>query len=151
MAQQGPSEPWRTRRTWLLVALVAAVLAVGVVIATQPRLGDVVAPSADCGQEGFRADGNPDQVRRCILAAHEQRTRAHSAHVRETIEGDPVTYRIRVHGRDDFDLSIDWTKDRFGANLGIKEYRCTGMRGGDGSAFVLRVFNCGAGVAGVDL
>jgi len=151
MVQRGPSELWHARRTWLLVALAAVVLAAGVVIATQPRLGDLVAPSADCGQEGFRTEGSPDQVRRCILAAYEQRTSAHSAHVRETIEGDPITYRIRVHGRDDFDLSIDWTKDRFGASLGIKEYRCTGMRSGDGSAFVLRVFNCGAGVAHLDL
>ena len=150
MSERGPSGPWRIRWTWLLVALAAVVVA-GAAIATQPRLGDLVAPSADCGQEGFRSEGSPDQVRRCILAAYEQRTSAHSTHVRETIEGDPIMYRIRVHGRDDFDLSIDWTKDRFGSSLGIKEYRCTGMRGGDASKFVLRVFNCGAGVAVVDL
>lgn len=126
-----------------MVALVV-LLAAGVV-ATQPRLADLVA-SADCGQEGFRVDGNADQVRRCILAAYVQRTSAHSTHVRETMEGDPITYRIRVYGRDDFELSIDWTKDRFGAGFGVKEYRCTGMSGGDGGAFVLRVFDCGAGL-----
>jgi hypothetical protein len=139
------------RRSWLLVALVSLAVVAGVAVAIEVRMRDLGTRSADCGQEGFRSDGSPDQVRRCILDAYERRTSAYSAHVRETMEGDPITYRIRVHGRDEFDLSIDWTKDRFGSGLGIKEYRCAGMRGGDGSTFVLRVFNCGAGVAVLDL
>jgi hypothetical protein len=129
--------------------VVAALLA-GLAVATQQDVGDLVAPSADCGQEGFRAEGRPDDVRRCILLAYQQHTRAHSAHVRETIEGDPITYRIRVSGRDDYELTIDGSKDRFGSGK-VTQYRCAGMRSGGGDVSVLRLFNCGAGVAGVDL
>jgi hypothetical protein len=143
--------PQRIGRTALLTALVAVLVVAGVVIATRPAVVDLAAPSVDCGQEGFRIDGNSDDVRRCILAAYQQRTRAHSAHVRETIEGDPITYTVRLQSRDAYELTIDHTKDRFGSSLGVVQYRCTGMRISDGSARVLRLFNCGAGVAGFDV
>jgi hypothetical protein len=135
----------------MLAALAAATLLVGLLIATRPGVSDVLLPSADCGQEGFlTGNGRPDEVRRCILMAYEQHARAHSAHLRETLEGDPITYRVRVSGRDDYELTVDASKDRFGSGK-VTTYRCAGMRSGGGDVSVLRLFNCGAGVAGVDL
>jgi hypothetical protein len=151
MTDQMLSMRQRSQRTALLSALLAIVVVGGTVIATRPPVVDLAAPSTDCGQEGFRVEGNSDDVRRCILAAYQQQTPAHSAHVRETMEGDPITHTVRVHGRDDFDLTIDHTRDRFGSSLGVVQYRCTGMRISDGGARVLRLFNCGAGVAVFDL
>jgi hypothetical protein len=151
MTDQMSSTRQHTWRTALLTALLAIIIGAGIVIATRPAVLDLAAPSRDCGQEGFRIGGNSDDVRQCILVAYQQRTPAHSAHVRETIEGDPITYTVRVQGRDDYELTIDHTKDRFGTSLGVVQYRCTGMRISDGNARVLRLFNCGVGVAGFDL
>lgn len=137
-----------TPRRPLVIAGVALIV-VGVLIIGSPAGQDVIQPSWNCGRKQIdRATGGvtSTEVRRCILAAYRQRTRAHSEHVQLTMEGDPIAYTIRVRARDDFELTRDTTKDRYGPGR-LARYRCTGMTGNEGGSFPLRLVGCGEGLA----
>lgn len=137
----------------LLMASVAAIVLVGVLIIGTPVAQDIVQPSWNCGREHLDlAAGSvtATDVRQCILAAYRQHTRAHSEHVRPTMEGDLITYVIRLKGRDDLELTIDTTKDRYGQGR-IVHYRCNGMTGSEGGSFSLRLLGCGERLALIDI
>lgn len=132
-----------TRGRTLLAASIAGVVLVGGLIIAMPLVQEVVQPSRDCGQDRIDpATGSVSstEVRRCILAAYEQHIRARSEHVTPTMEGDPIMYSIRLSRRDEFEVTIDTTKDRFGSGR-VSHEQCRGMRG---NGYKLTLFGCGA-------
>ncbi len=93
-------------------------------IATAPSLGENAPASVrdrpllpPCGLErALRLDGPWNELaRECFRTAYEQNQPAEFISTRLTIEGDPITYVYRILGFQRFEIFVDSTRDRFGA------------------------------------